>query len=108
VDWDAVLAQLADQPDEAGWVTLDEASAAAAVSRSTLRAWYRAELIPSRMALGPHGPQRLVPLDLVVQRAMTSPRTRRGLEEARSLRAEVADLRRRVETLERLLNPGAS
>src|ERR1039458_9027569 len=37
VDWDAVLAQLADQPDEAGWVTLDEAAAAAAGHRWSIR-----------------------------------------------------------------------
>jgi predicted site-specific integrase-resolvase len=103
VDWDQVLEGLANQPEESGWVTLQEASAAAGVSRSTLRSWYRAGTIPSRMILGTHGPQRLVPLDPVVQRAMRSTRISRELDRARSVRAEIADLRQRVDTLERLL-----
>jgi transposase len=102
-DWDAILEQLAAQPQQIGWVTLAEASAAASVARSTLRSWYRAGRIPSRMIVGPHGPQRLVPLDAVLGRAMRSSRARRELEHARSLEAEIADLRARVATLEALL-----
>ena len=103
VDWDRLISQLADQPQEDGWVTLQEASSAAGVARSTLRSWYRAGHIPSRMVAGTHGPQRLVPLDAVVDRALQSSRARRQLEHARSLESEVEDLRRRVRAIERHL-----
>ncbi|MBO0691990.1 MAG: helix-turn-helix domain-containing protein [Acidimicrobiaceae bacterium] len=103
VDWDNLLTQLARQPFEEGWVTLEEASEAAGVSRSTLRSWYRSGQIASRMVAGVHGPQRLVPLDAVLDRALRSARARRQLEHAKSLEAEVAELRRRVEALERHL-----
>ena len=66
VDWDSMLAELATQPVEEGWVTLREASDAAGVSRSTLRSWYRTFQIPSRMVAGTHGPQRMVLLEAVV------------------------------------------
>jgi transposase len=102
-DWDGMLAQLGTQPVEEGWVTLQEASSATGVARSTLRSWYRSSQIPSRMVGGIHGPQRLVPLDAVVGRALSSSRTRRQLEHARSLEVEVDELRRRVEALERHL-----
>jgi predicted site-specific integrase-resolvase len=103
IDWDDVLDQLTDQPDEPGWVTLEEASTAAGVARSTLRSWYRAGHIPSRMVMGPHGPQRMVPLDAVLDRALRSSRLRRQIEHGRSLAAEVDRLRQRVEVMERLL-----
>jgi predicted site-specific integrase-resolvase len=103
VDWDGMLAQLASQPYEEGWVSLEEASDAAGISRSTLRSWYRSGQIPSKMVAGPHGPQRLVPLEQVVDRALRSARARRQLEHARSLEAEVAELRRRLDALERHL-----
>ncbi len=103
VDWDDLLAQLAEQPQEEGWVSLEEASAAASVSRSTLRSWYRAGQLPSRMVAGIHGPQRLVPLDAVLDRALRSSRVRRQLEHARSLEAEVEELRLRLEAIERHL-----
>jgi transposase len=106
VDWDDMLAQLANQPVEEGWVTLQEASNAAGVSRSTLRSWYRASLIPSRMVGGTHGPQRMVPLEAVVDRALRSSRARRQLENARSLEAELDALRLRVEAIERHLGLG--
>jgi transposase len=106
VDWDDMLAQLANQPVEEGWVTLQEASNAAGVSRSTLRSWYRAALIPSRMVAGTHGPQRMVPLEAVVDRALRSSRARRQLENARSLEAELDALRLRVEAIERHLGLG--
>ncbi|MGD0982534.1 MAG: excisionase [Acidimicrobiales bacterium] len=106
VDWDELLAQLAEQPQEEGWVTLDEASGAAGVARSTLRSWYRAGQLPSRMVAGVHGPQRLVPLDAVVDRALRSSRVRRQLEHARSLEAEVEELRQRLEAIERHLGLG--
>jgi transposase len=103
VDWDSVLAQLAAQPLDEGWVTLEEASNAAGISRSTLRSWYRSGQIPSKMVVGGHGPQRLVPLEQVVDRALRSARARRQLEQARSLGAEVAELRRRLDAIERHL-----
>jgi AmiR/NasT family two-component response regulator len=55
------------------------------------------------MVAGTHGPQRLVPLDAVVDRALQSTRVRRQLEHARSLEAEVEDLRRRIRAIERHL-----
>ena len=103
VDWDKMLAQLAAQPVEDGWVTLQEASSAAGVSRSTLRSWYRSGQIPSRMVAGDHGPQRMVLLEAVVDRALRSSCARRQLENARSLEAEVDALRHRVEVMERHL-----
>ena len=103
VDWDLLISQLAYQPQEDGWVTLQEASSAAGVARSTLRSWYRAGHVPSRMVAGTHGPQRLVPLDAVLDRALQSSRARRQLEHARSLEAEVEELRRRVRAIERHL-----
>lgn len=51
------------------WVTLREASESAGVSISALRKWYNAGIIPSKMAPGPRGDQRLVPLDAVHARA---------------------------------------
>jgi hypothetical protein len=57
------------------WVTLADAEREAAVSRSTLRTWYRTGQIASRLMPGPHGLQRLVPLDVVLQKAASSPRT---------------------------------
>jgi transposase len=102
-DWDRMLGELAAQPIEDGWVTLEEATGATGVSRSTLRSWYRSGLIPSKMVAGAHGPQRIVPLELVVDRALESSRSRRQLEQARSLQAELQELRRRIETIERHL-----
>ena len=106
VDWDRLLAQLADQPDEEGWVTLEEASSATGLSRSTLRSWYRSGQLPSRMVAGIHGPQRMVPLEAVLDRALRSPRVRGQLERARSLEAEVEELRERVRAIERHLGLG--
>ncbi len=103
VDWDDLLAQLAEQPQEEGWVTLEEASSATGVARSTLRSWYRSGQLPSRMVAGVHGPQRLVPLPAVLDRALQSPRIQRQLDHARSLEAEVEELRQRLEMVERHL-----
>jgi transposase len=103
VDWDSLLSQLSDQPRGEGWVTLEEASGATGVARSTLRSWYRTGQLPSRMVAGIHGPQRLVPLDAVLNRALRSARVRRQLEHARSLEAEVDELGRRIEAIERYL-----
>ena len=101
--WDRLLGDLASYPVEDGWVTLEEAVEATGVSRSTLRSWYRSGRIASRMVAGVHGPQRIVPLADVIDRALASPRSRRQLEQARNLQAEVAELRRRIDRLERHL-----
>jgi hypothetical protein len=55
---------------ELTWVPLSEASDAAGVSRSTLRSWFRAGRLPSRMVPGPHGPQRVVPQELAIEYAL--------------------------------------
>lgn len=103
LDWDDLLSHLAEQPQREGWVTLDEAVGAAGVARSTLRSWYRSGQVPSRMVPGIHGPQRLVPLDSVIDRALRSSRVRHQLEHSRSLEAEVDELRRRLDAIERHL-----
>lgn len=103
VDWDDLLAQLAELPEVEGWVTLEEASSATGVARSTLRSWYRSGQLSSCMVAGAHGPQRMVPLDAVIDRALQSPRLQRQLDHARSLEAEVSELRQRVEMIERHL-----
>ena len=108
-DWDQLLelaaleAGLTGGDGERRWVPLAEAEAAANVSRSALRAWYRNGAVPSRVVDGPHGPQRLVDLDAVVERAEQSPRIRRKAgrrDELEELRARVADLERRLAALE--------
>jgi hypothetical protein len=68
------LAGLRPLPD-ATWVPLAEAERVAGVSRSTLRTWYRTGQIASRLMPGPHGLQRLVPLEVVKDKASRSPRT---------------------------------
>ena len=69
--WRDLVDSLSDGADlDATWVPLVDAAAAAGVSRSALRAWYRSGQIPSRLEPGPHGPQRLVPRELVVERAL--------------------------------------
>lgn len=102
--WDRLLDDLARQPIEDGWVTLEEAVAATGASRSTLRSWYRSGRIASRMVAGIHGPQRIVPLAVVIDQALASPRSRRQLEQARTLQAEVDELRERVNRIERHLD----
>jgi transposase len=101
--WDRLLNDLASHPIEDGWVTLEEAVDATGVSRSTLRSWYRGGRIPSRMIAGVHGPQRIVPLAVVIDQALASPRARRHLEQARTLQAEVDELRQRMSRIERHL-----
>jgi hypothetical protein len=91
-----LFAQLEDDP----WVPLARAEAETGVSRSALRAWYRNGEIPSRLVDGPHGPQRLVPLNAVVERATHSPRIQRRAEREVSLEAQVTLLRLRVDQLE--------
>jgi hypothetical protein len=82
------------------WVPLAEAEQQAGVSRSALRSWYRSGEITSRLVDGPHGPQRLVPLEAVLDRAERSTRIRRRAEREISLEAQVALLRGQVDRLE--------
>ena len=70
------------------------------MSRAALRSWYRTGQIPSRLADGPHGPQRLVPLAMVAARAEASPRLRRTAERRLADQAQLEILRNRVDQLE--------
>jgi len=97
--WQAEL-DLFARLEETPWVPLAVAEAETGVSRSALRAWYRNGEIPSRLRDGPNGPQRLVPLDTVIERAAQSPRIQRRAEREVSLEAQVALLRHRVDQLE--------
>jgi hypothetical protein len=107
-EWDQLL-ELANLEaglggQQAGtWVGLADAEARTGVSRSALRAWYRSGVIDSRVIDGPHGPQRLVQLEAVQERAEQSPRIQRKAARAGGLAAEVEALRVRVAELERRL-----
>jgi transposase len=101
-DWQAELDLIA-QLEDIHWVPLGRAEAEIGVSRSTLRSWYRSGEIQSRLVDGPNGPQRLVPLDAVIERASRSPRIQRRAERAVSLEGEVALLRHRLDQLEQRL-----
>src|SRR5436190_20261827 len=100
--WQAEL-ELFAQLEGTPWVPLGEAEAETGVSRSALRAWYRNREIPSRLVDGPNGPQRLVPLDAVVERAARSPRLQRRAEREISLEAQVALLQHRLAQVEHRL-----
>jgi hypothetical protein len=97
--WELEL-ELASQLEGSDWVTLDRAAADTGASRAALRTWYRSGQIPSRLVDGPHGPQRLVPLALVAERAEASPRLRRSAERRLADQAELEILRHRVDQLE--------
>ena len=105
-DWETRLARwqteldLFAQLDDTPWIPLAQAEAETGVSRSALRTWYRNGEIPSRLVDGPNGPQRLVPFDVVVERASRSPRLQRRAEREVSLEAQVALLRHRLDQLE--------
>src|SRR5215475_10668624 len=98
-DWELEL-ELNAQLEGSDWVTLERAAASTGVSRAALRNWYRTGQIPSRLVDGPHGPQRLVPLDLVAGRAEASPRLRRTAERRLADEAQLELLRHRVDQLE--------
>jgi transposase len=105
-DWDARIdawraeLELLARAEGTTWVSLAEAESEAGVSRSALRTWYRNGEIASRLVDGPHGPQRLVPLEAVVERAGQSARIRRRSEREVGLEAQMALLRSRVDQLE--------
>lgn len=92
--------ELFSQLQETVWVPLAQAESEAGVSRSALRAWFRAGEIPSRLVDSPYGPQRIVPLDAVLDRAARSPRLRRRAERDQGLAEEVAALRQRLAEVE--------
>ena len=105
-DWDDRLAawrdelELLAEIDDTPWVPLAVAEVEAGVSRSALRAWYRNGEIASRLADGPHGPQRLVPLLAVRERAAQSARIQRRAEREVSMEAQLTLLRHRLDQLE--------
>ena len=98
-DWEVEL-DLHASLEGSDWVTLERAAADTGVSRAALRSWYRTGQIPSRLAEGPHGPQRLVPLAMVAARAEASPRLRRTAERRQADQAQLEILRHRVDQLE--------
>lgn len=97
--WELEL-ELAAQLEGSEWVTLERAVAATGASRAALRNWYRSGQIPSRLVDGPHGPQRLVPLDLVAARAESSPRVRNTAQRRLADEAQMEILRHRIDQLE--------
>ena len=105
-EWDDRLARWRDelelfsQLEDTPWVTLGRAEQETGVSRSALRAWYRNGEIASRLIDGPHGPQRLVPLQAVLDRAAQSARIQRRAEREVSLEAQLTLLRHRLDRLE--------
>jgi len=101
-EWELEL-ELSAHLEGSDWVTLEKAAEETGVSRAALRTWYRTGQIPSRLAGGPHGPQRLVPLAMVAERAEASPRLRKTAERRLADEAQMEILRHRVEQLERRL-----
>jgi DNA-binding transcriptional MerR regulator len=101
-DWELDL-ELGAQLDGSDWVTLEKAAAETGVSRAALRTWYRTGQIPSRLVDGPHGPQRLVPLAVVAERAEPGPRPRETARRRVADEAQLELLRHRVDQLERRL-----
>jgi hypothetical protein len=97
--WEVEL-ELNAQLEGSEWVTLERAATATGASRAALRNWYRTGQIPSQLVDGPHGPQRLVPLDLVAARAASSPRVRNATQRRLADEAQVEILRHRIDQLE--------
>jgi transposase len=98
-EWELEL-QLTAQFEGSEWVTLERAAISTGASRAALRNWYRTGQVPSRLVDGPHGPQRLVPLDMVAARAEASPRLRRSVQRRLADEAQLEILRHRVDQLE--------
>jgi hypothetical protein len=98
-DWELEL-ELGAKLDGSEWVPLERAAAETGVSRAALRTWYRTGQIASRLVDGPHGPQRLVPLEVVAARAEASPRLRKTAERRLGDEAQLEILRHRVDQLE--------
>ena len=106
MDWEDRLDQweleldLAAQLEGSDWVTLERAAASTGASRAVLPELVQTGQIPSRLADGPNGPQRLVPLALVASRAEASPRLRRTAERRLDEQAQLEILRHRIDQLE--------
>jgi transposase len=106
VEWDqrlqqwAVELELAEQLESDRWVTLTRAEQISGASKSALRSWYRDGRIRSRLADGPHGPQRLVAAQDVIDMAGRSPHIRRRTQRELTLEGRVAILTNRVAALE--------
>lgn len=83
------------------WISLADAEAQVGVSRSALRSWFRSGQVPSRLVDSRHGPQRVVLLDAVIDRAQQSPRLQRRAARALTMEAEVVVLHERLAELER-------
>src|SRR5260221_14267048 len=98
-EWELEL-DLTAQLEGSDWVTLERAAADTGASRAALRRWSRTGQIPSRLVDGPHGPQRLVPLDLVAARAEASPRLRHTAQRRLADEAQLEILRHRIDQLE--------
>ena len=98
-EWELEL-ELSARLEGSDWVTLERAATETGVSRAALRNWYRTGQLPSRLVDGPHGPQRVVPLDVVAERAEASPRLRRSAERRLADEAQLELLRHRVDQLE--------
>src|SRR5260221_12765241 len=98
-EWELEL-DLTAQLEGSDWATLEQAAGDTGVSRAALRSWYRTGQIPSRLVDGPHGPQRLVPLDLVAARAEASPRLRHTAQRRLADAAQLESLRPRIDQLE--------
>jgi transposase len=98
-EWELEL-ELHAQLEGSDWITLEKAAAETGVSRAALRNWYRTGQLPSRLVDGPHGPQRLVPLSVVAERAEASPRLRRSAERRLGDEAQLEILRHRIDSLE--------
>ena len=98
-EWEVEL-ELGSQLAGSDWVTLEKAAAETGVSRAALRTWDRTGQLPARLVDGPHGPQRLVPLALVAERAEASPRLRKTAERRLGDEAQLELLRHRVDQLE--------
>ena len=98
-EWELEL-ELSAHLEGSDWATLERAAEETGVSRAALRTWYRTGQIPSRLVDGPHGPQRLVPLAMVAERAEASPRLRKTAERRLADEAQLEILRHRVEQLE--------
>ncbi|MGH9190173.1 MAG: excisionase [Acidimicrobiales bacterium] len=83
------------------WISLADAEFRVGVSRSALRSWFRSGQVPSRLVDSRHGPQRMVSLDAVIDRAQQSPRLQRRAAKALTMEAEVVLLHERLGELER-------
>lgn len=106
MEWEQVVeAWSRDDSTDQTWVTVTEAERASGVSRSALRRWYRDGQIPSRVTDGPFGPQRMVPVEAVLERVSQSPRLRgRAAAPGQQLEARLAAVEAELARLRRLVD----